>query len=371
MNDSTDLAEKIVGVFTVELPPDWWVPKGYSLQNTSNEPQVPFYVVDPFGKERAIFAVDGFHPSEQRVASIAEVIESELGPMQLGFSPETRHQLGMDRTDPATMLVNRPFWTLVEGVVGLFDLANYGISATIIAGTQGMAKAGWMSETAAGSLRRDLNLGVLMAAVETGRSPAVVERSNAAAARLAALARVKAAAAAPALLVRMEPLGRAFTIVDAMVAFQVRNALQPQVGVPAWLARLWAEGADFNRSRRFAYEFNELWVKKNQGLGYWVLDSYGPRDPLWGQGPVSRKISQLAEIQVKSAKDILREAHSKYRPGTIIADVPSTPAVLRGKTITGQLFLEVPVQTRAIPQEILDYARLLNIVIRDATGKIY
>jgi hypothetical protein len=39
--------------------------------------------------------------------------------------------------------------------------------------------------------------------------------------------------------------------------------------------------------------------------------------------------------------------------------------------ITGQMFLEIPVQTGVIPQSVLNKADELGIVIRDVQGKMY
>jgi hypothetical protein len=111
---------------------------------------------------------------------------------------------------------------------------------------------------------------------------------------------------------------------------------------------------------------------KAKGTGYWILDSYGPL-PGTGlaEGPVSRKFTQLASIELESALRCLNEARAKYKPGARFADVPSTPDRLRGQTIAGQLFLEVPRQDLPVPAEILAAARRLNIQIRDVTGRIY
>ena len=219
MGDPVDGGDSLVGVFMVELPPDWWLPEGYSLQ--PNGPQVPLSVTDPFGRDRQIYATAGFRPSQERVDSIAEVIERELGPLQLGLSPETRHQLGTDRPD-LLGAVNRTIMMPVEAAVALLDLASYGIRATIVAGTQGMAQAGWMSQTDAARLRRDLNLMAIVAAAETGRPTRLMTTSQEAAARVATMARAQAiVAAAPVMLVRVartagEQFGRGFMIVGDM-----------------------------------------------------------------------------------------------------------------------------------------------------------
>jgi len=67
----------------------------------------------------------------------------------------------------------------------------------------------------------------------------------------------------------------------------------------------------------------------------------------------------------------LRELDAKYAPGTRVADVPSTPPELRGTPLDGDMFLEVPVQTKAIPPRVRELADKLGIRIRDTNGHIY
>jgi hypothetical protein len=367
MGDPVDGGDSLVGVFMVELPPDWWLPEGYSLK--PNGPQVPLSVTDPFGRDRQIYATAGFRPSQERVDSIAEVIERELGPLQLGLSPETRHQLGTDRPD-LLGAVNRTIMMPVEAAVALLDLASYGIRATIVAGTQGMAQAGWMSQTDAARLRRDLNLMAIVAAAETGRPTRLMTTSQEAAARVATMARAQAiVAAAPVMLVRVartagEQFGRGFMIVGDMATAGGPQFLPVRIRFEERLRLI--RGRRFNAAQRVRYQYNELYVRKATGKGYWILDSYEP-----AQGPVSRKFTQLAKVELDSALKVLSEAYDKYKPGTVIGSVRTTPPALRGQQITGQLVLEVPIQTLAIPPEILARARQLNIQIRDVTGRIY
>ena len=130
-------------------------------------------------------------------------------------------------------------------------------------------------------------------------------------------------------------------------------------------------GRDFDREQGVNYRFNQLYVVKSSGKGYWVLDSYAPRDLDRAAGPVSRKFTQLADLKPQSARDILREANKKYRVGTAIADVDSRPAGLRDTHLKGQLWLEVPVQSKPIPADVLAVAQSFHIQIRDVTGRVY
>ena len=67
----------------------------------------------------------------------------------------------------------------------------------------------------------------------------------------------------------------------------------------------------------------------------------------------------------------IKEAVSKYSPGVVIPNVPSTPAPLRGRKLEGKLILKVPAQVNPIPQSVLRAAREENVIIRDTTGRIY
>jgi hypothetical protein len=134
---------------------------------------------------------------------------------------------------------------------------------------------------------------------------------------------------------------------------------------PAWLVRIEA-GTAFNLERRAFYDLSEVYVDKAVGSGYFRLDSYDH-----GVQIVSRKFTQLGEVRDETAMKYLREIDDKYAPGRRIADVPSTPDTLRGELLRGQKVLEVPVQTKPIPQSVLDLADDLDIEIRDVNGHIY
>lgn len=114
-----------------------------------------------------------------------------------------------------------------------------------------------------------------------------------------------------------------------------------------------------------------MYVVKDTGNGYWILDSYGPQNAALGAGPVSRKFTQPADIKPGSAAVMLQEASRKYKPGMRFADVPSRPDELSGLTISGQLWLEVPVQSKPVPTAVLKAATDLPIKIRDVEGKVY
>ena len=94
---------------------------------------------------------------------------------------------------------------------------------------------------------------------------------------------------------------------------------------------------------------------------------------------VSRKCTQLSETSEETAIRYLKELSEKYSPGSVIADVPSNRVGANagifeengGKTLRGQMILEVPVQEEPVPERVLKYARDKNIQIRDIEGKEY
>ncbi|MBL0385770.1 WXG100 family type VII secretion target [Tumebacillus sp. ITR2] len=134
--------------------------------------------------------------------------------------------------------------------------------------------------------------------------------------------------------------------------------------LPDWLKKQWDAGNTFNKENRPRYPYNEVEVVVD-GQKY-VVDSYVP-----GKEIVSRKYTQLAEIQEKTAFSYLSEFTKKYSSGAKITDGRFNPNALKGGRLEGELVLEVPIQFQAIPQKILDEATKRFIIIRDINGKVY
>ena len=141
----------------------------------------------------------------------------------------------------------------------------------------------------------------------------------------------------------------------------------------------------FNKARAKFYPYNEVYLeapKKAINLPegsptkhqYVRLDSYVPNKEI-----VSRKYTQLSEVSEETAIRYLKELSDKYAPETKIADVPSNISGAnagifkenRGRTLHGQMILEVPVQKKSVPKSILKYARDNDIQIRDINGNVY
>jgi hypothetical protein len=104
-----------------------------------------------------------------------QTIRDELGPFQTQtvWTPRARAFLGMDGPGPVKAF-NRMFYGTADAVVNLLDLANYGIQAGLIVGTEGLRRAGVVDQTGAGELRRDGNLLMLVAAAEFPAKPGSV-----------------------------------------------------------------------------------------------------------------------------------------------------------------------------------------------------
>ncbi len=361
-----------VGLFMVEQPPDWWLPDGYTLAANGS---VPIDVTAPDGTSRYAYIDPSYRPPPARVEAITDVIRRELGPVpSQGIGPETRQALGMDRDD-VLGAVNRTIMAPVDLGVWLIDLANYGIDASVVAGTEGAARAGWLDPNTATDARREI-LGLLeIAGAESGaRIGSLGTETRAARTRIAATARAASVAAAPVVM-RLEratglPFGRAFRVLGLLEA-DPRYAGGAQARtLNTWRAKM-LEGKHWERTQGPRYEFRQLYIVKETGQGYRILDALGPYDSSFGSGPVSQKFTQLADIETDSAVSALREAYNYYRPGLTIANVPSTPRALRGTRLTGQLWLEVPVQTKPVPDAVLAAARKWQIKIRDVEGRIY
>ena len=104
--------------------------------------------------------------------------------------------------------------------------------------------------------------------------------------------------------------------------------------------------------------------------GYARLDTYDQRT----REIISRKYAQLSAISERTAKRYIDELATTYRPGAMIADVPSSRLrALDGKRLEGDLVLEIPVQSAPVPQWLIDYAMSLRnpVVLRDETGRVY
>ena len=85
---------------------------------------------------------------------------------------------------------------------------------------------------------------------------------------------------------------------------------------------------------------------------------------------MSRKFTQLSEIQESTAIRYINEIPAKYSAGSVVADVPSGGDLV-GSTLRGKYILEIPVQTGPVPRSVLDAADKAGVLIRDNLGHTY
>lgn len=163
-----------------------------------------------------------------------------------------------------------------------------------------------------------------------------------------------------------------FALVDEWKKIDGLDEVARKSSKPEWLRKI-QEGNAFNKERSTFYPYNEVYVKKPDGSGYYKLDSYKIDEEI-----VSRKYTQFGDIQEQTAFSYLNELKSKYPVEAEIANVPTSQQLFAeisktGKTrrLRGQLILEVPVQNKVVSQSIIDKADELGIVIRDTNGNIY
>lgn len=149
--------------------------------------------------------------------------------------------------------------------------------------------------------------------------------------------------------------------------FQVANFLTPAdlrrfSGDRAWLQPLVA-GRRFDDYMAPNYPANQVRLDYGDGR-YVVLDSYVP-----GQQIISRKLTQLSEINQSTAFRYIDELVDKYPPGARIQDVDNVSDLgLGGQLLEGQQVLQIPPQVGPIPDEILEYAAENNVRIIDING---
>ncbi|MBF4624025.1 hypothetical protein [Clavibacter sp. VKM Ac-2872] len=122
--------------------------------------------------------------------------------------------------------------------------------------------------------------------------------------------------------------------------------------LPAWKKRI-LQGHEFNYANHHRYTYSEIRVMRR-----WRLHSY--EEDLW---ITSRKHTQVVDIRWYTMKRYIYEIHKKYRPGFIVDET--------GVPLQGVKILEVPPQLKAVPQEVLTYAREHGVVIRDSNGRSY
>jgi hypothetical protein len=85
----------------------------------------------------------------------------------------------------------------------------------------------------------------------------------------------------------------------------------------------------------------------------------------WGGEIISRKATDLDDIQLSTFETYLNEMNQKYAPGTSI-NAPKYGDDLKGKVLEGNLILEIPDNNKSLSniQEYIDLAKSKNIELR-------
>jgi len=96
-----------------------------------------------------------------------------------------------------------------------------------------------------------------------------------------------------------------------------------------WLSNV-RRGQRFNRTRRQAYDYNEIYLENGK-----ILNSYVP-----GEQIISRKATDFDNISPETFEGYVREIDKKYAPGTRIRS--NKYPELDGVELSGQKMLEVP-----------------------------
>lgn len=116
-----------------------------------------------------------------------------------------------------------------------------------------------------------------------------------------------------------------------------------------------ARGNEFNKKawKENWYRYNEVTLENEKRL-----DSYTP--PMNGvEGMiVSRKATNLEEIELSSFEDYLKEIKAKYPIGAKI-NAPKYGDELKGKVLEGKHYLEIPESNKSFGklQEYIDLAK--------------
>ena len=121
---------------------------------------------------------------------------------------------------------------------------------------------------------------------------------------------------------------------------------------------LFKRGNDFNAKARdnLWYKFEEIHLANGKRL-----DSY---DDITGE-IVSRKATDLGNIQFSTFENYLKEMGQKYAPGTTIRS--NKYPEIDGQVLQGQQILEIPASNQLLSniQEYIDFARdNYNIILR-------
>ncbi|MFN7372808.1 MAG: hypothetical protein ACK5SK_11010, partial [Cyclobacteriaceae bacterium] len=123
-----------------------------------------------------------------------------------------------------------------------------------------------------------------------------------------------------------------------------------------------ARGNAFNETARIErwYPFNEVVLSNGKRVDSYRLPEGGKPGEI-----VSRKATDLGDIQLSTFESYLSEMKIKYAPGTPI-NSPKYGDLLKGKTLEGNMILELPDSNLNLPdiQNYIDLANSKGITLR-------
>jgi hypothetical protein len=132
------------------------------------------------------------------------------------------------------------------------------------------------------------------------------------------------------------------------------------------------EGREFDVLEGQKYPHNQV-PMRDKGGKVRRLDSYDPqRREIISRKSLATHNGQIAFTSDGEMIEHFQEFALKYPNGALIADTRTTRKLgLANQTLTGHYILEVPRQNWAIPDRIIEEAKIRRITIRDVNGKVY
>ncbi|WP_156043719.1 hypothetical protein [Cellulomonas sp. URHE0023] len=137
-------------------------------------------------------------------------------------------------------------------------------------------------------------------------------------------------------------------------------------GMSSFMRKIIA-GNRFNAYANRAYDYSEIALETGRKSRF-RLDAYTPDEAI-----VSRKLTQLNDVSVATAKTYIDEFVKKYPEGTKIANTKKNRDLgIVGDRLNGPMVLEVPPQVGGrVDPAIVAYAESKQIFIRDVNGTYY
>jgi hypothetical protein len=132
-------------------------------------------------------------------------------------------------------------------------------------------------------------------------------------------------------------------------------------------------GNRFNKFANSNYKYSEIAMSTGKKAKY-RLDAWTPPGPDSLRGVVvSRKLTQLDQVSLDTAKGYITEFTKKYPSGSILGDTAKNRELgIAGKKLEGDMVLEVPPQVGGkIDDAIVEFAESNDVYIRDINGHWY